>query len=452
VEDVDLGAGDDGLAGPWAEDASTLAAKERAAAAAAAKEAKEAAAAATASAAGTEGGDGEEVGHERAAAAAAAAGAANVHVQEPDADAEKWEKVNERKMSYLLPPRPSRGTEVEEAKSTFHGQALVDYQGRPWWQAPSGVRADGGDHACFVPKKCVKKYTGHTKGVQAIEFFPGTGHLLLSGSLDGKCKVWDVMGDRNVKRTYAGHTEGVRSIHMSNVGTEFLSSGFDRLIRLWDLETGQAKSTFSNRKMGYQVKFYPNDNNVFLVAASDNRVYQWDVRTGAVCQEYNYHLEPVNTITFFDNGRKFASTSDDKKILVWEYDIPVPIKYISEPGMHSVPSVTAHPSGNFFAGQSLDNTIVVYQVGDKFKQLKKRTFTGHNNSGYACQVGFSANGQYMVSGDGLGKLHAWDWKTGKAVRKFQAHDGGPCIGAVWSPLEPNLVATCGWDGLIKLWD
>ena len=86
------------------------------------------------------------------------------------------------------------------------------------------------------------------------------------------------------------------------------------------------------------------------MAASDNRIYQWDARTGNVCQEYNYHLQPCNTITFFDGGRKFASTSDDKKLLVWEYDIPVPIKYIAEPGMHSIPAITVHPSGEFFAG------------------------------------------------------------------------------------------------------
>ena len=36
-------------------------------------------------------------------------------------------------------------------------------------------------------------------------------------------------------------------------------------------------------------------------------------------------------------------------------------------------------------------------------------------------------------------------------RKFQAHDNGPCICAVWHPVFPSTVFTCGWDGLIKMW-
>jgi pre-mRNA-processing factor 17 len=114
---------------------------------------------------------------------------------------------------------------------------------------------------------------------------------------------------------------------MSNTGSHFLSTGFDRYIRYWDVETGQAAGTYSNRKMAYDVKFYPRDNNLFIAGCNDNKIYQWDIRTGQICQEYNHHLQPCNTVTFFDDGRKFVSTSDDKKILVWEFGIPVPIKF-----------------------------------------------------------------------------------------------------------------------------
>ena len=393
----------------------------------------------------------EEVSKASASSVAAATGSrgseggesvlgSNVHILEPT-DSEFKGK------------RGTKVTTMSEARSTFHGESLVDYQGRSWVTPPPGVRADGGDHASFLPKKCIKKFTGHTKGVQGVEFFPATGHLLLSASLDGTCKLWDVCSDRNVKRTFYGHSEAVRSVHFSNDGGKFLSSGFDRLIRNWDVETGQAVGTFSNGAMGYQVRHYPKDDNIFLVAASDNRVYQWDARNGKICQEYNYHLQSCNTITFFDNGNKFASTSDDKKILIWEYDIPVPIKYIAEPDMHSIPSVTLHPSGRFFAGQSMDNKVVVYQCGEKVSLLRKKVFEGHNNSGYACQIGFSPGlGNFIASGDGLGKLFIWDWTSGSLRLKLQAHDNGPTIGVAWSPLRPSMLATCGWDCTVKLWE
>lgn len=375
-----------------------------------------------------------------------------LYIVEPEEEDEKWEKKAERKMNFFLPPRPPRGSIPMEAKTTFHGENEKDFQGRSWMSAPQGERPDGGDHECYIPKRCVKHLTGHNKGVQAIEAFPGTGHLLLSASMDGRCKIWDFRDNFELRRTYHGHSEGVRSIQMSNDGKEFLSAGFDRYVRLWDVETGKAVGTFSNRKMNYCVKFNPRDNNVFLAASSDNRIYQWDVRSGQIVQQYNYHLEACSYISFIDEGRKFVSTSDDKKLLVWEYDIPVPIKYIQGHEMHAIPTITQHPTQPFFAGQSMDNRIVVYHSGENVKLNSKKCFRGHNNSGYACQINFSPNGKYLMSGDGLGSLYFWDWKTSKIFRKFPAHEGGPCIGAVWHPLHPNRIATCGWDGLIKIWE
>lgn len=59
---------------------------------------------------------------------------------------------------------------------------------------------------------------------------------------------------------------------------------------------------------------------------------------------YNQHLGTVNTITFIEQN-KFVTSSDDKKLFVWEFNIPVVTKHVSEPEMHTITSTAVHPSG-----------------------------------------------------------------------------------------------------------
>lgn len=363
-----------------------------------------------------------------------------------------FDRMIEKKTAHLLPARLKAGQEAMVAKTQFVDDQEYDYQGRAWIEPPRALKPDDGDHQVFLPKRCVHKWAGHTKGVQAIELFPSYGHLLLSGSMDHTVRIWDVYNEKHCKRVYEGHSGAVRGINFSNDGKQFLSCGFDRFIQLWDTETGQSIKSFTNRRVPYCVKFYPEDNNNFVIGDSNNMIVQFDARSGEIVQEYNHHLQAVNSVTFVDDNRRFVSTSDDKKILIWEWGIPVPVKYISEPSMHSMPAVTLHPSGGFFAGQSLNNQIDVYTARDKFKLQRKKVFKGHSNAGYACQIGFSPNGQYVMSGDADGRLCFWDWKSTKMYKKLRAHDRGPCMGAIWHPLEPSKVVSCGWDGLIKYWD
>ena len=112
------------------------------------------------------------------------------------------------------------------------------------------------------------------------------------------------------------------------------------------------------------------------------------MRSGEITQEYDQHLGPVNTITFVDENRRFITSSDDKTMRVWDFDIPVPIKLIADPTMHSMPAVGLHPNGEplfslllggktvltlfsytgkWMAATSLDNQIVLFGA-DTFKQ------------------------------------------------------------------------------------
>ena len=147
---------------------------------------------------------------------------------------EDFDRRDERKISHLLPARHDRDTVACEARTAFHGEQERDYQGRPWCMPPRGgirSRVDDG-HDCFIPKRCIHRFTGHSKGVQRILPFPGYGHLLLSASLDGSCKIWDVLNDRRCMRTYAGHSEAVTDCSLAPDASQFVSCGFDRFAGL----------------------------------------------------------------------------------------------------------------------------------------------------------------------------------------------------------------------------
>ncbi|EGD82810.1 pre-mRNA-processing factor 17 [Salpingoeca rosetta] len=345
----------------------------------------------------------------------------------------------------------------KEAKehSTLHIKDAYDYQGRSFLHPPQheGIKYGEAPAKCFLPKKLIHTWPGHPKGVAAIRFFPVSAHLLLSAGMDGKIKLWEVYGQRRLIRTYHGHTAGVRDIAFNNDGTRFLSCGYDKLIRLWDTETGECLGHFTNRHVPYCVKFHPSEDkqHLFVAGTSDKKIICWDTNTGDIVQEYDRHLGAVNTITFVEEGRRMVTTSDDKSMRVWEWDIPVDIKYIADPSMHSMPSVAVHPNGKYMVAQSLDNQMLVFGARDRFRQNRKKIFKGHVIAGYACGVHFSPDGTYVVSGDAYGNLCIWDWRTTKLYTKLKAHDK-VCIDVAWNPNETSKVATASWDGSIKYWD
>eukprot|EP00658_Telonema_sp_P-2_P005536 TRINITY_DN12073_c0_g1_i1.p1 TRINITY_DN12073_c0_g1~~TRINITY_DN12073_c0_g1_i1.p1 ORF type:complete len:484 (+),score=116.02 TRINITY_DN12073_c0_g1_i1:220-1671(+) len=340
---------------------------------------------------------------------------------------------------------------VVEERSIFHGDQETDYQGRTFMAPPSELHPT--QHKCFLPKQLIHTWTGHTKGVTAIRFFPQYGHLLLSASMDSKVKIWDVYNDRRCLRTYMGHTNAVRDVCFTNDGRHFLSCGYDRQIKRWDTETGQCIGAYTNRKIPYCVKYHPDENkqHSFVAGCSNKQIVAFDTRSGKMTQRYDAHLGGVNTVTFVDNNKRFVSTSDDKKIYIWEWGLPVVMKHISEPEMHSMPYVCLSPDKKVFVGQSMNNEIHVYAARDKFSQIRKKMFRGHMNAGYACGLDMSADGKYVISGDGDGRAFIWDWKSCKLYKQIKAHDK-VCIDVKWHPIEPSRVATCSWDGTIKYWD
>ena len=215
------------------------------------------------------------------------------------ADLAAAEEKEAKEREEIKEERKRREIGVPEATSQLHIKENVDYQGRTWLECPSDLKAQSelASTQSYIPKTCVHTWTGHTAGVHAIRWFPKSGHLLLSASMDNKVKIWDVFNTRKCVQTYMGHAAAVRDIQFTNDGKRFLTCSYDRYLKLWDTETGQCISAFTNRKLPYCCTFNPDDDkqHVFLAGCSNKHIVQYDTHTGKVEQLYDQHLAAVRS-------------------------------------------------------------------------------------------------------------------------------------------------------------
>ncbi|CAN6658373.1 pre-mRNA-processing factor 17 [Trichomonascus vanleenenianus] len=376
---------------------------------------------------------------------------------EPESEPESEEEVQQPTIKVRSEEEEEEEEEEEKTKekTEFHGKSEFDYLGRTYMHVPQDLDIDlnktPGDQEWYVPKRKIHSWAGHAGGTNRLKFFPKSGHLLLSGGNDTNIKLWDVYHDRDLLRSYMGHSKGVKDLDFTPDGSRFLSCSYDRMVKLWDTETGQCIDRFTTRKMVNCVRFNPLDTNGFVMGTQDNKIVQFDIRTKEIVQQYDHHLGAVNTITFVDNNKRFMTTSDDKSVRVWDWQVNSPIKFIADPAQHSMPSVALHPDGKSVAALSLDNTIRVIGATDRFKMQKRKVFNGVSSSGYSVGIDFSPDGTYLMSGDAGGYAIFWNWRTNQQVAKFKAQSR-PCTTIAAHPQETSKVATGGVDSVINYWD
>lgn len=121
----------------------------------------------------------------------------------------------------------------EEDKSILHINDPYDYQGRSFLHPPQDLginfKYDHVPEKCFLPKKTVHTYNGHSKSVTGIRWFPVSAHLFLSCAMDNKIKLWEVYNERRCILTYLGHRQAVRDICFNRSGEQFVSCGYDKV-------------------------------------------------------------------------------------------------------------------------------------------------------------------------------------------------------------------------------
>ncbi|GIQ80680.1 hypothetical protein KIPB_001514, partial [Kipferlia bialata] len=297
-----------------------------------------------------------------------------------------------------------RALEVEARPySEWHNPAQYKALGRTYTQVPDAMQHVMPDDptrvSATVPRHCCHTWVNaHPKGVSALVWAPKSGHMFVSGGMDGKVKLWDtsstnvqdgIMGTMQNKsqkgltgrfpciRTFHGHTRPITSVIWSEDGTRLATAGFDRRVRIWNVAQGTCIAALSLNTKPQCLSFVPDDDSIIMVGGQNRMVGCWKIpsheeekqRTLAgegaleISEEaylqYRSHDAAVVAISWLQDRRHFVTSAEDKQLVMWEVNVPSPISEVSDPNQDVITSIVNHPVEQCYCVQSLSNSLII---------------------------------------------------------------------------------------------
>jgi small GTP-binding protein len=243
-------------------------------------------------------------------------------------------------------------------------------------------------------------------------------------------------------RTLRGHTASIGRITWSPDGRILASPSSDKMIRLWDAETGQCLRILEGHKSEVvSVAFDPNGDTL-VSGSQDKTVKLWETASGRLLRSLESHTEYVWTVVFDPAGRHVASGSQDRTVKLWEVASGCLLRTFKD-HRNTVNSVAFHPAGRPLVSGSDDHTVKVWDGSGRLL----RTIEGHQ--GWVLSLAFDPTGRQMATGSDDRTIKLWNAASWHLVRTLEGHTGG--VRHISFSADGRCLASKGKDGSIRLW-
>lgn len=260
-------------------------------------------------------------------------------------------------------------------------------------------------------------FEGHQRYVSAIRFSP-RGDWLTSGSPDRLLKLWDVSTGQLVK-SLEGHGLGVNDVFWSSDSKYVISCSDDKTVKLWDPRIGHCLKTMQGHKAQVFACCINPQSNLIASSSMDCTVRLWDVRNGKSLKVVPAHMDPISSVDFNRDGSLFVTASFDGLVRIWDTISGQVLKSLIDEDNSPVGYVKFAPNGRYILASYLNSQIKLWSF-QKPKCL--RIYKSHTNLKYCISVNFSVTaGMWIVSGSEDNCLHIWSLQSKNLVQKLNAH-------------------------------
>jgi WD40 repeat protein len=236
------------------------------------------------------------------------------------------------------------------------------------------------------------------------------GKKVVSGSLDGAVRLWDIDTCKVVKK-WTGHTDTVSSVCWSRDGRRVLSGSYDGTARQWEVESGETiENILASIETGHEqvlaVVYSPDTTLIATGGSWDGRhehpIKIWNAKTGKLVATLKGHTSTVWCLAWTKDGKTLISGSADSSIRTWNTTNWQQIAVLDE---HTdiVTAIAISPNGRILASASSDTTARLWNLDNGQPISSPIQHADRVNC-----VSFSAGGKQLATGCMDKNAYIWD--------------------------------------------
>ncbi|KAL2867074.1 WD40-repeat-containing domain protein [Aspergillus lucknowensis] len=212
-------------------------------------------------------------------------------------------------------PPPTRSAEIVdlmERPAEYHSASILCLQ------YDNEIMVTGSsDFSCIVwdmknDYRPIRRLEGHTAGVLDICF---DDRHIVSCSKDHTICVWDRHTGALVKQLL-GHRGPVNAVQLR--GDLLVSASGDGVAKLWNISSGQCVKEFSSKDRGLACVEFSHDARTVLTGGNDRMIYQFDANSGELAKEIQGHTGLVRSLHLDSVNQRIVSGSYDMSVKVFD--------------------------------------------------------------------------------------------------------------------------------------
>ncbi|KAG8379867.1 hypothetical protein BUALT_Bualt07G0134000 [Buddleja alternifolia] len=165
---------------------------------------------------------------------------------------------------------------------------------------------------------CFVTFSEHTNAVTALHFM-ANNHCLLSASLDGTVRAWDLFRYRNFRTFVTPTPKQFVSLASDQSGEVICAGTLDSFeIFVWSMKTGRLLDVLSGHEGPVHGLMFSPTNAILASSSWDNTVRLWDIFDGKGGVEKFDHTHDVLTLVYRPDGKQLACSTLDGQIHFWD--------------------------------------------------------------------------------------------------------------------------------------